>query len=109
LCLFLNKQVFTKIKSCLIILSKCQDLDLFWGSVYSGRHVVDSDFQPLGLKSDRKEGGGGGHAPSTGGQQTFMHLGGCEYYINPKPDGMVANMTSKTKNCSDKFSIHKKM
>ena len=30
-----------------------------WGYVqmYSGRHVVDIDFQPLGLKSDRKEEG----------------------------------------------------
>jgi hypothetical protein len=37
--------------------------------VYSGRHVVDIDFQPLGLKSDRKEGGGGGgHPPTTWGQ-----------------------------------------
>jgi hypothetical protein len=26
--------------------------------VYSGRHVVDIDFEPLALKSDRKEGGG---------------------------------------------------
>ncbi len=31
-----------------------------WGSVpvYSGKHVVNIDFQPLGLKSDRKGGGG---------------------------------------------------
>jgi hypothetical protein len=31
-----------------------------WGYVqmYLGRHVVDIDFQPLGLKSDCKEGGG---------------------------------------------------
>ncbi len=45
--------------SCLIILSKCQDLCLFWGSVqmYSGRHVFYIDFQLLGLKRDRKEGG----------------------------------------------------
>jgi hypothetical protein len=45
--------------SCLIILSKCQDLCLFLGYVwaYSGRHVVDIDFQPLGLKSGCKEGG----------------------------------------------------
>jgi hypothetical protein len=44
--------------SCLIILSKCQDVCLFWGYVqmYSGRHVVDIDFQPLCLKSDHKEG-----------------------------------------------------
>ncbi len=27
--------------------------------MYSGRHVVDIDLQPLGLKSDRKDGGGG--------------------------------------------------
>ncbi len=56
--LILNKQDFTKIMSCLIILSKCQDLGLYLGSVevYSGQHVVD--FQPLGLKSDRNEGGG---------------------------------------------------
>ncbi len=26
-------------------------------AVYSGRHVADIDFQPLGLKSDHKEGG----------------------------------------------------
>ncbi len=51
--LILNKQDFTKIMSCLIILSKCQDLGLYWGSV----EVVDIDFQPLGLKSDRNEGG----------------------------------------------------
>jgi hypothetical protein len=45
--------------SCLIILSKCPDLGLYWGSVevYSGQHVVDIDFQPLGLKSDCKERG----------------------------------------------------
>ncbi len=38
--------------SCLIILSKCQDLCLFWGYVqtYSGRDLVDIDFQPLGPK-----------------------------------------------------------
>ncbi len=24
------------------------------------------------------------HAPSTGGQQTFTHLGGCEYYTDKK-------------------------
>ncbi len=44
--------------SCLIILSKCPDLWLFWGSVkiYSGRHVVNINFQNLGLKSDREEG-----------------------------------------------------
>jgi hypothetical protein len=44
----------------LIILSKCQDLCLFWvyvPDVFSaGSHVVDIDFQPLGLKSDHKEG-----------------------------------------------------
>jgi hypothetical protein len=47
--------------SCLIILLNCQDLGLFWGSVqmYSGRDVVNIDFQPLGLKNDHKEGGGG--------------------------------------------------
>jgi hypothetical protein len=46
--------------SCWIILSKCQAFGLFWGSVqvYSGRHVVNIDFQPLGLKSYRKGGGG---------------------------------------------------
>jgi hypothetical protein len=45
--------------SCLIILSKCQDLGLFWGFVqmHSGRHVVNIDLQSLGLKSDRNEGG----------------------------------------------------
>ncbi len=45
--------------SCLIILSKCQDLYIFWGYVqmYLGQHIVDINFQPLGLKSDRKEGG----------------------------------------------------
>jgi hypothetical protein len=33
---------FPKMKSFLIILSKCSDLCLFWGSVqmYTGRHVV---------------------------------------------------------------------
>jgi hypothetical protein len=38
------------------ILSKCQDLCFFWGYVqmYSGRHLVDIDFQALGPKSDRK-------------------------------------------------------
>jgi|LakMenEpi03Aug12_release.lakeMendotaPanAssembly.Ray.scaffolds.fasta_scaffold447771_1 hypothetical protein len=43
---------------CLIILSRCSDLGLFWGSVQvdSGRHVDNIDLQPLGLKSDRKEG-----------------------------------------------------
>ncbi len=37
----------------LIILSKYQDLCLFWGymQMYSGRHVVVIDFQLLGLKS----------------------------------------------------------
>ncbi len=46
---------------CLINLSKCQDLCLSRGSVkfYLGLHVVNIDFQPLGLKSDHKEGGGG--------------------------------------------------
>jgi hypothetical protein len=46
--------------SSLIILSKCPDLGLSWGSieVYSGRRVVDIDFQPLGLKIERKEEGG---------------------------------------------------
>ncbi len=50
---------FTKMISCLIFLSKCSDLGLFWGSVqvYSGRHVVYFDLQHLSLKSDRKEGG----------------------------------------------------
>jgi hypothetical protein len=45
--------------SCLIIISKCSDLGLFWGSVqvYSGGHVVNIALQPLGLKSDQKEGG----------------------------------------------------
>ncbi len=45
--------------SCLIILSKCSDLGLFWGSVqvYSGRLAVNIDLQPFSLKSDRKEGG----------------------------------------------------
>jgi hypothetical protein len=39
-----------------------------------------------------------GHCtPGTDGQQTFTNLGGCEYCINPNPDGMVAIMTSKTK------------
>jgi hypothetical protein len=54
LCLSLYKQVVTKMMSCLIILSKCPDLCLFWGSVqmHSGRHVVNTDFQPLGLKRD---------------------------------------------------------
>jgi hypothetical protein len=58
LCLILYQQVFTKIMSCLIILSKYQGLCLFWGSVqmHSGRPAVNIDFQPLGLKSDRKEG-----------------------------------------------------
>ncbi len=62
LCLILYKQVFTKIMSCLIILSICPDLCLFWGSVqmHSGRHAVDIDFQPLGLNIDCKEGRGGG-------------------------------------------------
>ncbi len=43
----LYKQVFTKMMSWLFILSKCSDLGLFWGSAV----------QPLGLKSDGKEGG----------------------------------------------------
>jgi hypothetical protein len=30
-------------------------------------------------------------------------------YINPNPCGLVANMTSKTQNCYDKFIIHKKI
>ncbi len=58
--IFINfKQVFTNMISCMIILSKCSDLGLFLGSVqvYSGRHVVYMDLQPLSLKSDRKEGG----------------------------------------------------
>ncbi len=56
--LILYKQVFTKMMSSLIILSKYPDLCLFWGSVkmHSGRHPVNIDFQPFGLKSDRKEG-----------------------------------------------------
>jgi hypothetical protein len=29
--------------------------------------------------------------------------------VNPNPGGMVANMTSKTQNCCDKFIIHKKL
>ncbi len=29
--------------------------------------------------------------------------------INPNPGGLVANVTSKTKNCCDKFIIHKKV
>jgi hypothetical protein len=60
-CLILNKQVFTDMMSCLIILSKCPYLCLFLRSVqmHSGRHPVNIDFQPLGLKSDRKEGAGG--------------------------------------------------
>jgi hypothetical protein len=43
----------------LIIQSKCPDLCLFWGSMQThlGRHAVNIDFQLLGLKSDRKEGG----------------------------------------------------
>jgi hypothetical protein len=59
LCLILCKKVFTKMMSCLIILSKCPDLCLFWGSMQidSGRHQVNIDFQPLSLKSDRKEAG----------------------------------------------------
>jgi hypothetical protein len=31
------------------------------------------------------------------------------FYINPNPCGLVANMTSKTQNCYDKFIIHKKI
>ncbi len=27
--------------------------------IYSGRHVFNNDFHPLGMKGDRKEGGGG--------------------------------------------------
>jgi hypothetical protein len=27
--------------------------------------------------------------------------------VNPNPGGLVANMTSKTQNCCDKFIIHK--
>ncbi len=39
--------------------SKCQALGLFWGSgqMYSRRHVVNIDFQPLGLKNDPQGGG----------------------------------------------------
>ncbi len=38
---------------------KCLHLCLFWGSVqmHFGRHVVNIDFLPLGLKSDCKERG----------------------------------------------------
>ncbi len=45
--------------SCLNFLTKCQNLCLFWGYVqmYSGRHVGNIDFRPLGLKSDCKGGG----------------------------------------------------
>jgi hypothetical protein len=28
--------------------------------------------------------------------------------FNPNPGGLVANMTCKTQNCYDKFTIHKK-
>ncbi len=28
--------------------------------------------------------------------------------LNPNPGGLVANMTSKTQNCCDKFIIHQK-
>jgi hypothetical protein len=39
--------------------TKYQDFCLFWGYVwmYSWRHVVNIDFQLLGLESDCKEGG----------------------------------------------------
>jgi hypothetical protein len=42
LCLILYKKAVTEMMSCLIILSKCPDLCLFWGSVqmHSGWHVV---------------------------------------------------------------------
>jgi hypothetical protein len=33
-------------------------LGLCYVQMYAVRHVVDIDFQPLALKSDRKEGGG---------------------------------------------------
>ncbi len=48
--------------SCLIILSKCSTLRAILGfcaGVFRAAYtVVNIDFQPLGLKSDRKGGGG---------------------------------------------------
>jgi hypothetical protein len=43
----------------MIILSKCPDLCLFWGSVQrrAERLAVNINFKLLGLKSDSKEGG----------------------------------------------------
>jgi hypothetical protein len=54
--LIMRKKGAIKMLSCL---SNVQDLGLFWGSVqvYSGQHIVNIDFQPLALKSHRKEGG----------------------------------------------------
>ncbi len=66
MCLVFNlyKTVFTKTLSCLIILLNVQIYAFsrfmpFLGSVqmYSGQHVVNIDFLPLGWKSDCKEGG----------------------------------------------------
>jgi hypothetical protein len=56
--------------SCLIVLSKCPDLCLFWGSMqlHSGRLQVNIDFQSLSPKSDRKEGGDSGDLSKILGQ-----------------------------------------
>jgi hypothetical protein len=36
----------------------------------------------------------------------FVAVNASSRWLNPNPGGLVANMTSKTQNCCDKFIIH---